>query len=337
MDAPLDGQPAHFAVGIGASAGGIEALVRLVATLPPDLDAAVLIVLHLSPGGPSLLPDILGRRTSLPTAQAHDGDPLIAGRILVAPPDRHLVVEDGRVRLERGPKENGVRPAVDPMLRSLAAGYGSRSVAVILSGALGDGAGGARVVAAAGGRVIVQDPDDAVVMSMPERALAAVGDVAAVVPANEVGEMLAEIVRSAPTVMEGAAMVDADPPAEGPLPRPDGPPTGFTCPECHGALWTVPEGDGFRYRCRIGHAYSEEALVGAQGDKVEAALWTALEVLEERAELLERLADRHPGRASRLRGAFDDARSRAQLIRGALASTARTPDALAIHGEDIPT
>lgn len=329
-------------VGIGASAGGVEALIRLVAGLPRDLDAALLVVLHLPPTGPSVLAEILGRHCALPTAPAQDGEPLVAGRMLVAPPDRHLLVEDGHVRLERGPKENGVRPAVDPMLRSLAAAYGPRSVAVILSGALGDGAGGARVVAAAGGHVLVQDPDDAVVSSMPQRAIERVDGAAAVLGADDIGERLVGLLGAPPAIRKEMPMVDADPPVRGGPNRPEGPPTGFTCPECHGALWTVPEAGGFRYRCRIGHAYSEEALVGAQGGKIEAALWTALEVLEERAELLDRIADRHrggdrPRSETRMRLAADDARSRADLLRDALAAGERPVDALAVDTEDLPS
>jgi two-component system chemotaxis response regulator CheB len=161
-------------IAIGASAGGIEALQRMLRELPADLRAAVCLVLHIPAASRSLLADILDRQTPLPVTAAVDGDELRAAHVYVAPPDRHLRIRAGRVRLDRGPKENGVRPAIDPLFRSVAAEYGANATAVVLSGSLSDGAGGAAAVAAAGGTVLVQDPDDALVPSMPQAALAAV-------------------------------------------------------------------------------------------------------------------------------------------------------------------
>jgi two-component system, chemotaxis family, protein-glutamate methylesterase/glutaminase len=180
-------------IGIGASAGGVEALTRIVRRLPADLEAAVCVVLHIPATGRSLLAPILDRETRLSARVAVDAEPLRAGRLYVAPADRHLIAEDGRLRLERGPKENGVRPAVDPMLRSLAAAYGERAVAVVLSGALGDGSSGALAVRRAGGTVIVQDPADATVPSMPESALEVIGTADLVLPAVEIGPALAAL------------------------------------------------------------------------------------------------------------------------------------------------
>ena len=105
----------------------------------------MLIVLHVPATGRSLLAPILARHTALDVRVAQDGEAL-GGRVYVAPADLHLIVADGHIRLERGPKENAVRPAVDPMLRSLAASYGEQAVAVVLSGALDDGSGGALAV-----------------------------------------------------------------------------------------------------------------------------------------------------------------------------------------------
>ena len=163
-------------IGIGASAGGVDALTQIVAALPADLPHAILVVLHLPAGGRSLLAAILDRTCALPVSTAEDGQALAAGGVLVAPPDHHLLVRDGRVALTRGPKESAARPAVDAMLRSIALSSGPAGVAVVLSGALGDGSNGALMVARAGGMVIVQDPKDAIMPSMPEHALAAVGD-----------------------------------------------------------------------------------------------------------------------------------------------------------------
>jgi two-component system chemotaxis response regulator CheB len=322
-------------VGVGASAGGIEALIKIVGMLPVDLGAAVCIVLHVPATGRSLLADILDRRTELPVSVPDDGERLHAGRVYVAPPDCHLTVADGRLWLGRGPKENGVRPAVDPMLRSLASAYGHRAVAVVLSGGLGDGSLGALVVKQAGGTVVVQDPSEATVPSMPESALRAVGEVDAVLPAAEIGPALARLADEPPQTREEPIMTgpDASPLAE--PERPAGPASGFTCPECNGALWEVSEGELVRYRCRVGHAYSEDSMVVEQGTAVEAALWSALELLEERAEFLGRVAARHGQDRPRLRNRFTasaaDARERAKLVRRALGIQRDEPRAFDLH------
>lgn len=320
-------------IGIGASAGGVEALRECLAGIRADLDAAVFVVLHLPATGKSLLAPILGRVTPFVTEVAVDDEPAVAGRVYVAPADRHLLVQDGRVLLSRGPKENGARPAVDPTLRSLAHGYGPRAVAVILSGALGDGSAGAAAVSRAGGVVIVQDPEDAVVPSMPESALRAVGDSARVSPAGQVASLLTEIAAERRAMREHLAMVP-DPPGLEPEETPDGPPTSLTCPECGGPLWDRPHGDIPGYRCRVGHVYSEDALVDAQANSVEAALWAAAEVLEERAELLRRVARRRadlPRVRARLEEGAEDALRRARLIRRALVAAPDGADALGLE------
>jgi two-component system, chemotaxis family, protein-glutamate methylesterase/glutaminase len=193
-DHPADGGIPTCVVGIGASAGGIDALTRLVGRLPAQLPAAVCVVLHIPATGRGMLAAILARHTALAVDVATEGEPLCAGRIYVAPPDRHLTVRDGHLRLDRGPKEHGARPAVDPMLRSLAVAYGTRAVAVVLSGALGDGSSGALAVRNAGGAVLVQDPVDATVPSMPESALRALGEADAVLPAGALGAAVARLV-----------------------------------------------------------------------------------------------------------------------------------------------
>jgi len=159
-------------IGIAASAGGVEALRHVVAALPAGLDAAVCIVLHIPPTGRSLLAPILGRNSPLDAVLATHGMPLRAGTLYVAPADHHLLVLADVLELTRGPKENGVRPAADPMFRSLARAWGDNAIAVVLSGALDDGAAGARAVADAGGTVVVQDPADAVVPGMPSATIA---------------------------------------------------------------------------------------------------------------------------------------------------------------------
>jgi two-component system chemotaxis response regulator CheB len=188
-------------IGIGASAGGVVPLRAVIAGLPGDLPAAVLVVLHIPAAGEGLLAPILARGARLPAAAARDGEPLGAGRVYVAPADRHLTVRDGRVALTRGPKEHRVRPCADALFRSIGEGYGSAAVAVVLSGALDDGAAGAAVVAAHGGIVIAQSSADAAVPSMP---LAAAGVAGAVRMAA--AQMAPELARLAGAVRDRDAV-----------------------------------------------------------------------------------------------------------------------------------
>jgi two-component system chemotaxis response regulator CheB len=318
---PLDRAHPARVVGIAASAGGLEAIRLIVGALPAGFPAAICVTLHIPATGRSLLAPILDRDSALHAVAAEDGMPLRAGVIYVAPADRHLLVARGEVRLSRGPKENGTRPAADPMFRSLASTWGPKAIAVVLSGALDDGSAGAVVVAAAGGTVVVQDPDDALVPGMPASAIAA-DTPERVLPAAEIAAVLEELVADpVPDPKGGPHMSEPVQPDPAPS-RPDGPASSFTCPECSGALWELREGELMRYRCRVGHSYSEQAMIDAQGTSVEAALWTALEVLEERGELLQRLADRMGGRTPkserRFRAGAREALDRAALIRRAL-------------------
>lgn len=311
-------------VGIAASAGGVEAIREVVARLPGDLPAAVCVTLHIPATSRSLLAPILDRNSDMLAVVATDGLPLRAGVIYVAPADHHLLVGRETVQLSRGPKENGTRPAADPMFRSLAECWGPGAVAVVLSGALDDGSAGAAAIAAAGGTVIVQEPGDALVPSMPASAIA-VGSPESVVPAPEIAGVLQRLLAEPvpePGPEGGSTMSEPVQPEPRPA-RPAGPASAFTCPECSGALWELREGSLVRYRCRVGHSYSEDAMIDSQGTAVEAALWSALEVLEERGELLQRIAERMAGRTpkteARFRKGAREALDRAALIRRALA------------------
>lgn len=285
---------------VGASAGGVEALREMLRTLPADLPAAVLVVLHMPTSARSALPSILDRVCDLPVRAAVDGDRLEPGTVLVAVPDRHLMIADGHVVLARGPRENGHRPAVDVLFRSAARAGGRRVVAVVLSGALDDGTAGMIAVRARGGVGVVQSPDDALYPSMPQHA-AEVGGAEHVVPAERMGALLADLLAedvgqvpeprpSALTETE-TAMAELDRDALDADERP-GTPSGFGCPSCHGALFSITEGGMERFRCRVGHAWSPEALAAEQSQALESALWMALRGLEERAALSRRMGDR---------------------------------------------
>jgi two-component system, chemotaxis family, protein-glutamate methylesterase/glutaminase len=178
---------------VGASAGGVEALQQFAAGLPADLPACVLVVLHVSPTSASVLPGILDRAGPLQATHAEDGSVLEHGRIYVAPPDSHLLVDETHVLLERGPPEHGHRPAVDPLFRSAARVFGERVVGVILSGALDDGALGLAAIKAGGGVTVAQDPEDAKYPSMPRNAIARAG-ADHVVAAGGMAELVARLV-----------------------------------------------------------------------------------------------------------------------------------------------
>lgn len=292
----------HDVVVIGCSAGGVEALRGLVAALPPDLPAAVLVVLHLPrAGGPSLLPDILRRVSALPVSSAVDGAPLVPGTIVVAPPERHLLVDHGRTVLSAGPVENGARPAVDPLFRSAAHSHRSRVVGVVLTGNLDDGSAGLLAVARHGGTTVVQDPDEAPFPGMPRNALDAVPG-ARVTSLADLPGLLAELVRQ-PAADDDALPhhEEARERAELSLVRGDsagtrtadhpGVPSAWSCPDCSGVLWEIEDGPLLRFRCRTGHAWSLQSLLKEQDQGVDTALWIALRALEEREALSRRVAE----------------------------------------------
>lgn len=183
---------------IGASAGGLEGLTRIAGQLNPDLEAAVFVVLHLSPSATSALPSILSRAGRLIATHPRDGEATEHGKIYVAPPDRHLVLEPGRVLLGRGPRENRVRPSIDVLFRSAASAYGPRVIGVVLSGYLDDGAAGLLAIKQQGGIAVVQDPDDAQCPSMPQAALEAVA-ADHVVSLSEAGHLINDLVRMCPS------------------------------------------------------------------------------------------------------------------------------------------
>lgn len=270
---------------IGASAGGVEALSDLVATLPDHLAGAVLVVLHVAPSGTSVLPQILARAGRVPVRAASDGEPLQAGVVYVAPVDHHMLVDDSTLRLLRGPRENGHRPAIDPTMRSVAQAYGDRAIAVVMSGTRDDGTAGAIAIERAGGRVVVQDPEEAHFGAMPRSALEH-AEAAAVMDAHAIGAWLGEALAERPGRVRGRP-VRLGPPG----PERDARGTGLTCPECGGVLFEQEE-ELTRYRCSVGHAFSPESLLFEQGREVEYAIWLALRSLANRAELLERIAVR---------------------------------------------
>lgn len=282
---------------VGASAGGVEALRELVAGLPPTLPAAVLVVLHLPAGGTSALAEILQRVGTLPVRTARHGAEIETGHVYVAPPDNHLLVEGDWTALSRGPTENGHRPAVDALFRSAALARGPRVIGVVLSGVLDDGTAGLVAIKSRGGLAVVQDPGDAAYAGMPESVLRIL-PADRVLPAREMGTYLDAVLRKPlgsdlvpdPTLLlryeDAVAGNKAVPTID--LDR-IGQYAGLTCPECQGSLMALEPGQD-RFRCRVGHAWTADALLATADDRMQTALWTALRTLEEKATLAAQMA-----------------------------------------------
>lgn len=277
---------------VGGSAGALDAFLSLVAGLPADFPGSVFVVSHVG-ANRSQLPQLLGAAGALPVKHAEDDEEIRRGHVYVAPPDRHMVLRDGRIRLNRGPREHFTRPAIDPLFRSAARQYGPAVIGVVLSGTGGDGTFGLEEIRAGGGLALIQQPDDALFPEMPQTA-AAVVEIDEVVVSRRLGEVLTELVAQPVAARPRAAQTSTDMKE---LEKP----VALTCPECGGALRDLG-GSGLKmYRCHTGHAFAADELLVQQLDEVERAVFVAVRVLNEHAELCRRMiADAK--RAGRMHG-----------------------------------
>lgn len=324
--------------------------MHLVRNLPSDFPAPICVVLHIPPDSPSLLAQILNRTGTLQALTPNDSERYQAGRVYVAPPDRHLLIgNDGTLIVARGPRENRHRPAVDPLFRTAALIFGNRAIGVVLTGTLDDGTAGLVAIKRRGGIAIVQDPKDALYPGMPQSALDHV-NVDHVVALAGLAPLLTRVVSEAPPkkaaradndmILE-ARMAELDGDALGQDERP-GTPSPYSCDDCGGVLWEIEDGDFVRYRCRVGHAFSPESMLGAQDDVLEEALWSAVKTLEESARLSHRLAvsERERGHewlAARFEEKEQDARSRVEVIRRHLLRPHDTPQITIDHDRAKPS
>jgi len=279
---------------IGGSAGAFPAVQELLAGLPPDLNAALFFVQHMKPDGRTRLDQLLDASAEITVCAAADGKPISTGEMRTACPDRHLVLTSRGMELVHGPKENHCRPAIDPLFRSAAAQYQTRVIAVLLSGYLSDGVSGLNAVRRCGGLTMVQDPQDAQVPDMPLSALE-----------HHSPDYTGSATRLAELIVELAGQPAPEPK---PVPRDIemevrmslgsglsigneqqlGELSPYACPDCGGNLWQMDDVI-LRYRCHVGHAFTGDTLAEVQGERLDAALWTALRGLRERAQLLRRL------------------------------------------------
>jgi two-component system chemotaxis response regulator CheB len=284
---------------IGASAGGTQALFKLVGELPADFPFPIFVVVHIGRVR-SELPSLLKRSGRLPATHGTNGERFRSGHIYVAPPDRHMLIRDDVIHLSHGPRENHSRPAIDPLFRSAATARGTGAIGIILSGALHDGAVGMAMIKAHGGTTIVQDPDDAEIEGMPESALRMV-QVDYTLPAVGIGRFLAspelrpgklwETSLMTNEIHDDQEMIQRDF-AEQETDQRDGQLTMFTCPDCGGTLWQSATGPIIHFRCHVGHTWGPETLLGNKSEELEAALWSSVRLLEERATLTRQVAKR---------------------------------------------
>src|SRR5688572_28932161 len=291
--------PGRDMIAIGGSAGGLEPLTALIKRLPRQLPAAIFVVLHTSPESNGCLPQILERSGSLPARFPQAAERIQHGVVYVAPPSQHLMVASGSVLAVDGPRENGFRPAIDPLFRSLAKLYSQRTIGVVLSGALDDGTFGLMAIKEAGGLAIVQHPYEALVPSMPLSAIQNV-EVDHIVRTEDIARLLSAAVwtdsseHGAPSELGGEAAADRDITlatiSPDRLDQLEGPPSHFTCPECGGSLWEIQQGSSSRYRCHTGHGFTPQTLLYEQNVHLETALWSAVRNFQERASLHRELA-----------------------------------------------
>jgi two-component system, chemotaxis family, protein-glutamate methylesterase/glutaminase len=329
---------------IGASAGGLQALLDILGALPEDLSVPILAVVHTPPSRESNLPQVLSAVGPLRSSFVTRDQVLEPGHVYVAPPDYHVLITRIGATLNHGPKENGFRPAIDPLFRSAARIHGPRAMGVILSGALDDGAYGLKLVKDAGGIAVVQDPEQALVQSMPLSALQYVA-VDHVLRTAGIATLITESTR--PKAEERNTMPREKEKESEPVGQEEitieqmkqefGDASALTCPDCGGALWEIIDGQLVRYRCHVGHQYSQEGLDSGQRDVVEEALWTAVRVLEEHADLRTRMSRRADlaGLNTVSTGFLDSAQAahvQAQAIRDVLIANGMPP----LTGREAP-
>lgn len=291
---------------IGSSLGGVQTLQRLLAQLPEDLAAALFVAQHTGQAG--RLEPVLRRASRLPVRTPENGERFELGTVYVAPADWHMLIDAKSIQLIRGPRENGARPAIDPLFRSAAAHHGPRVVGIVLTGLRDDGSAGLDAIRRSSGVTIVQDPADAAFPDMPRNALAG-APADHVLPIDAISELIVRLSQEAapdgraPDDVVREARITARYTASSEAVQELGQLTQLDCPECGGPLWELGDVGRGRFRCRVGHAFTVHALAAQQGDAIERSLLVAMRTLEERSRMLDRLhrQAREQGRAGEAR------------------------------------
>jgi two-component system chemotaxis response regulator CheB len=285
-----------FLIIIGASAGGLTAIAKLLSRLSPGIPAVIGVVLHLPENAESqLFLAKLNSSSALPCHLATDHLPVKNGHVYLAPAGYHMLLKEKEIVLGNGPAEGRWRPSINASFRSAAAAGNSHCIGIILTGMLDDGAVGMDAIRRCGGYTIVQDPVEADYPNMPlavlhkmkvDRCLSLADIPSAItefIATNPPSQSVPDDIRIENDLLEQVA-TEAD------RLRPLGEPSLFSCPECGGGLWEIKSGDVIRYRCHIGHGYTDHELLQGQQNDIESTLWVALRVMEEKRNLLQKIA-----------------------------------------------
>jgi two-component system chemotaxis response regulator CheB len=318
---------------IGSSAGGVEALPRLLHQLPRTLPGSICIVQHMAASSKPYLVEILSRTSPLPVSWAEQGSAVEHGHVYVAPPDVHMLFTDDHLRLTKTARENHSRPSIDKLFRSAATQHGSRVIGVLLTGMLEDGVAGLRAIHDTGGVVIVQDPADAAFPDLPSNALHAVQP-DHLLPLDAIPDQLVQLLAQpvapmpVPRELELEAEIDSQEPLDPRQMQQLGPQSQITCPECSGPMWQLGDPRTRRFRCYLGHVSSARQVLEASAEQVDRALWSAIRALTDRATTLETLAhDAEAIGSQEIAEAYEsralEARDQAQLARGFMSEVIR--------------
>lgn len=319
-------------IAIGASQGGFQALRTIMAGLPPDFPAPILVVQHIG-AIESILPWMMERAGPLAAAFAVHRESVAAGRIYVAPPDHHMLLRDGHIELSRGPRENWARPAVDPLFRSMALYHGEDAIGIVLSGRLNDGTLGLYEIKRGGGIAIVQTPTEAEAPDMPQSALENVA-IDYCLPVTEMPRLLLRLASETSRVIipfsRRGTVMEEEPGIISPSAQ--------TCPECGGAMREESLGGLTRFRCHIGHVMTAEVLAAGQLEQLEQAVSGLVRSLNERRALCLELAEKqeargNPKAAEQWRGAAEEAEQREKKAQELAGADWLHPEAVAEAGE----
>jgi two-component system chemotaxis response regulator CheB len=316
-------------IAIGGSLGAVDAVKLLCRDLPSDIAAAMFIVIHVGAEGNNFLAEIFDARSPVSFSTAVDGEPLRRGHAYVAPADHHLLVIDNHIKLGRGPRENMARPAIDPLFRSVGVSFGPRTIAVVLTGLLNDGAAGVADVKRCGGITVVQSPNDALAPDMPWGALSAT-DIDYRAPLSDLASLLVQLASEeagptpdVPADIKTEVQIALGRQADSYVTAQFADPVAISCPACGGVLSQVKRWPPLRFRCQVGHSYTAEALATEKEDTVDEAMRVALRIMEERAVLTEKMAEdaRRSGRAAAADSynqRVNESRSYAEILRQAI-------------------
>jgi len=297
MDGTRTGEP-RYIITIGASAGGLNSVIELMAGVTEEMDAAVFVVLHASNFAyTGAVVQRLQKNSVFTCKLAEHNENIQSKHLYLAVPDQHLLIKRGKVLLGRGPVENRYRPSIDVLFRSAAVAYTSRVIGIILTGLLEDGTTGMQIIKECGGTCIVQDPDEAEYPDMPKSVLRFV-NVDYCTTLQRIGIILQEKVRNG---VPGPAPVPAHIAKEAEIAERVvigienmealGERSAYSCPDCGGGLWEIKEGGLTRFRCYTGHMYTADELQESKRRELENTFWVALRILEERRNLLSKMAE----------------------------------------------